>query len=96
MEPVVAVGGATDAVSFKFVDVLHVLNFPMSDLKLFDSLRSVGKKVYLKGVGKIAAGEYEVVEIKLEFFQGVDIDMFSAVRRFPKNFMSRLFLRELQ
>ena len=76
--PVVAVAGATGAVGNEFLEVLHDLDFPASDIRALASKRSAGKKLPFKGCGQVPAGELTVQEMTPESFQGVDIALFSA------------------
>jgi aspartate-semialdehyde dehydrogenase len=68
----VAVVGATGAVGAEFLKVLADRNFPIAELKLLASARSVGKKLKFKGQ------EYPVEELTKDSFKGVDIALFSA------------------
>ena len=76
--PVVAVAGATGAVGAEFLQVLHDLDFPASEVRALASARSAGKKLPFLGCGDVAAGELEVQEMTPESFEGVDIALFSA------------------
>lgn len=76
--PVVAVAGATGAVGNEFLEVLHDLDFPASEIRALASKRSAGKKLPFKGCGQVPAGELAVQEMTPESFQGVDIALFSA------------------
>ncbi|MBR3690852.1 MAG: aspartate-semialdehyde dehydrogenase, partial [Eggerthellaceae bacterium] len=76
--PVVAVAGATGAVGQEFLEVLHDLNFPASEVRALASARSAGKKIPFKGCGEVRAGELTVQEMTPEAFEGVDIALFSA------------------
>ena len=76
--PVVAVAGATGAVGQEFMNVLHDLDFPASEVRALASARSAGKKIPFGGCGKVEAGELVVQEMTPEAFQGVDIALFSA------------------
>lgn len=68
----VAIAGATGAVGIEFLKVLEARNFPIDQLKLLASARSVGKKMKFKGV------DYTVEELKEDSFKNVDIALFSA------------------
>ncbi|SHF97930.1 aspartate semialdehyde dehydrogenase [Desulfacinum infernum DSM 9756] len=68
----VAVVGATGAVGTTMVRVLEERNFPVSDLKLLASSRSVGKELTFRG-DKVA-----VEELTEKSFEGVDVALFSA------------------
>lgn len=76
--PVVAVAGATGAVGNEFLEVLHDLDFPASEIRALASKRSAGKKLPFKGCGQVPVGELTVQEMTPESFQGVDIALFSA------------------
>ena len=76
--PVVAVAGATGAVGNEFLEVLHDLDFPASEIRALASKHSAGKKLPFKGCGQVPAGELTVQEMTPESFQGVDIALFSA------------------
>ena len=76
--PVVAVAGATGAVGNEFLEVLHDLDFPASEIRALASKRSAGKKLPFKGCGQVPAGDLVVEEMTPESFKGVDIALFSA------------------
>ena len=76
--PVVAVAGATGAVGQEFMNVLHDLDFPESEVRALASARSAGKKIEFKGCGQVPAGELTVQEMTPKAFEGVDIALFSA------------------
>ena len=76
--PVVAVAGATGAVGQEFMQVLHDLDFPASEIRPLASARSAGKKIPFLGAGKVPEGELTVQELTPEAFEGVDIALFSA------------------
>lgn len=76
--PVVAVAGATGAVGREFLNVLHQLDFPASEVRALASARSAGKEVPFGGCGQVPAGTLTVQEMTSESFQGVDIALFSA------------------
>ena len=76
--PVVAVAGATGAVGQEFMNVLHDLDFPASEIRALASARSAGKKIPFEGAGLVGAGELTVQEMTPEAFEGVDIALFSA------------------
>ena len=84
--PVVAVAGATGAVGHEFLEVLHDLDFPASEVRALASARSAGKKLPFKGCGQVPAGELTVQEMTPEAFQGVDIALFSAGAGVSKQF----------
>lgn len=68
----VAIAGATGAVGETFLNILAERNFPIADLKMLASARSVGKKNQFKNK------EYTVQELTHDAFEGVDIALFSA------------------
>ncbi len=68
----VAIAGATGAVGGAMLDVLKRRNFPIDELRLLASTRSVGKKIGFKGE-KIA-----VQLLSKDAFEGIDIALFSA------------------
>ncbi len=71
-EPVVAIVGATGAVGIELIRCLEERRFPLSQLKLFASARSVGRTLPFKGQ------PLPVQELKEDSFRGVDIALFSA------------------
>ncbi|MEG0504607.1 MAG: aspartate-semialdehyde dehydrogenase, partial [Raoultibacter sp.] len=76
--PVVAIAGATGAVGQEFLQVLHDVDFPASEVRALASARSAGKKVAFDGCGLVPAGELTVAEMTPESFEGVDIALFSC------------------
>jgi aspartate-semialdehyde dehydrogenase len=70
--PHIAIVGATGAVGIEMIKTLEKRNFPVGQLTLLASARSVGKK--LKYLGR----EITVQELKKDSFQGIDIALFSA------------------
>lgn len=76
--PVVAVAGATGAVGIEFLEVLHDLDFPASEVRALASARSAGKKLAFLGCGDVPAGTLTVQEMTPESFEGVDIALFSC------------------
>ncbi len=68
----VAVAGATGAVGGAMLDVLERLDFPLNELRLLASERSVGKKLKFKD------REIAVQLLSKEAFAGIDIALFSA------------------
>jgi len=68
----VAVAGATGAVGGAMLDVLERLAFPLSELRLLASERSVGKKLKFKD------REIAVQLLTKDAFEGIDIALFSA------------------
>jgi aspartate-semialdehyde dehydrogenase len=68
----VIIAGATGAVGIKFREILEQRRFPVKELRLLASSRSVGKKLPFKGK------EIPVEELKLESFKGDEIVLASA------------------
>jgi aspartate-semialdehyde dehydrogenase len=68
----VAVVGATGAVGGAMLDVLERRNFPVNELRLLASERSVGKKLVFRGK------EIAVQLLTKDAFEGIDIALFSA------------------
>jgi len=68
----VAVAGATGAVGRAMLDVLERRNFPLGELRLLASERSVGKMLPFKGQ------EIPVQLLSKDSFSGIDIALFSA------------------
>lgn len=68
----VAIAGATGAVGETFLKILEERNFPIKNLKLLASKRSLGKKIKFKD------REYTVEELTHDSFKDVDIALFSA------------------
>ena len=68
----VAVAGATGAVGNEMIKVLEQRNFPVGELTLLASSRSVGKKLAYRG------REMEVRELREDSFAGIEIALFSA------------------
>jgi aspartate-semialdehyde dehydrogenase len=68
----VAVVGATGAVGQTTLKLLEERNFPVRDIRLFASARSIGKKMTFKGE------ELPVDAVSAESFKGIDIAFFSA------------------
>jgi aspartate-semialdehyde dehydrogenase len=68
----IAVAGATGAVGGAMLDVLERRDFPINELRLLASERSVGKKLKFRG---------QDIEVKLmskDAFEGIDVALFSA------------------
>ena len=76
--PVVAIAGATGAVGAEFLQVLHDVDFPASEVRALASARSAGKTLPFAGCGQVPAGELVVQEMRPESFEGVDIALFSC------------------
>jgi aspartate-semialdehyde dehydrogenase len=70
--PVVAIAGATGAVGVELMQCLEQRKFPLSELRLLASARSVGKKMKFRGA------DVAVQELTDESLKGVDIALFSA------------------
>ena len=70
--PHVAVVGATGAVGVEMIKTLEKRNFPVGQLTLLASARSVGKKLKFRGQ------DVTVKELKKDSFAGMDIALFSA------------------
>lgn len=68
----IAIAGATGAVGGAMLEVLARRNFPIKNLKLLASSRSVGKKLLFNDE------EVEVQLLSKDAFEGVDIALFSA------------------
>ena len=84
--PVVAVAGATGAVGTEFLQVLHDLDFPASEVRALASAKSAGKALAFGGCGDVPEGELVVQEMTPESFAGVDIALFSAGANVSKAF----------
>ncbi|HEU0009982.1 MAG TPA: aspartate-semialdehyde dehydrogenase [Verrucomicrobiae bacterium] len=70
--PHVAVVGATGAVGIEMIQTLEKRGFPVGNLTLLASARSVGKKLKFKGA------DVPVKELTKGSFEGIDIALFSA------------------
>jgi aspartate-semialdehyde dehydrogenase len=70
--PVVAIAGATGAVGIELLGCLERRNFPLSELRLFASARSVGKTLPFRGKS------VPVQELTEQGLEGVNIGLFSA------------------
>ena len=68
----VAVAGATGAVGGAMLEVLERRNFPLQELRLLASERSVGKKLKFKGE------DIAVQLLSKDAFSGIDVVLFSA------------------
>ena len=71
-EYAVAVAGATGAVGGAMLDVLERKNFPVKELRLLASERSIGKKLTFRGE------QLPVQLLTKDAFKGIDIALFSA------------------
>ena len=76
----VAVVGATGAVGNMMIQVLEERSFPIRNLKLLASARSVGKKLKFHGQ------ELAVEELREDSFNGVSLALFSAGGSISKEF----------
>jgi aspartate-semialdehyde dehydrogenase len=76
----VAVVGATGAVGNLMVKVLEERSFPVSDLKLLASARSLGKTLPFNGT------ELPVHELQEDSFEGIQVALFSAGGSISKKF----------
>jgi aspartate-semialdehyde dehydrogenase len=68
----VAIAGATGAVGLVILEILEQRGFPVKDIRLLASERSVGKRLPFKGEDII------VQKLDKDAFSGVDIALFSA------------------
>lgn len=68
----VAIAGATGAVGENLLQILEERKFPIAELRLLASKRSVGKTLKFKGK------EYTVQELTHDSFKDIDIVLFSA------------------
>lgn len=68
----VAIAGATGAVGGAMLDVLRRKNFPIGELRLLASERSIGKKI------SFAGKELSVQLLSKDAFKDIDIALFSA------------------
>jgi aspartate-semialdehyde dehydrogenase len=78
--PHVAVVGATGAVGIEMIKTLEKRRFPLGELTLLASARSVGKKLKFNG------REIAVKELTKDAFKGIDIALFSAGGSISKEF----------
>ena len=78
--PHIAVVGATGAVGIEMIKTLEKRNFPVGELTLLASARSVGKKLKYRGQ------EIGVKELTKDAFAGIDIALFSAGGSISKEF----------
>jgi aspartate-semialdehyde dehydrogenase len=76
----VAVAGATGAVGIEMIKTLEQRDFPVKNLRLLASSRSVGKKLIYKDT------EIAVEELTEKSFKDVDIALFSAGAGISKQF----------
>lgn len=76
----VAIAGATGAVGIEMIETLEKRNFPVKNLRLLASERSVGKKLKFKDT------EITVEELKADSFKDIDFALFSAGASRSKEF----------
>ena len=76
----VAVAGATGAVGDVFLRILEERKFPIRNIRLLASERSVGKRL------KFAGEEFPVELLSKDAFKGIDIALFSAGGSISKEF----------
>ena len=76
----IAVVGATGAVGIEMIKTLEKRNFPVKELTLLASARSVGKTIPFKGT------QITVKELTEKSFAGIDIALFSAGGSVSKQF----------
>ena len=76
----VGLAGATGAVGNQMITCLEERNFPVKEIKLLASSRSVGRELSFKGVA------VKVEELKEDSFKGLDIALFSAGGGTSKHF----------
>ncbi len=76
----VAVAGATGAVGVEMLKTLESRNFPVKNLRLLASSRSVGKEMVFKGE------KIQVEELTQDSFEDIDIALFSAGASRSKEF----------
>ncbi len=77
---VVAIAGATGAVGVEMLRVLEARSFPVRELRLLASARSVGKRMTFRGT------ELAVEELGEDSFRGVDLALFSAGASLSRSF----------
>lgn len=77
---IVGIAGATGAVGVEMMETLAKRNFPVKELRLFASERSVGKKMKYKGK------TIKVELLQAGCFKGIDIALFSAGASRSKEF----------
>ena len=76
----IAVVGATGAVGVEMIETLEKRGFPVKNLRLFASERSVGKKLKFKGA------DVNVELLKADVFKDIDFALFSAGASRSKEF----------
>ncbi|HIO11141.1 MAG TPA: aspartate-semialdehyde dehydrogenase [Deltaproteobacteria bacterium] len=77
----IAIAGATGAVGREFLKLMEARDFPINNLKLLASERSVGKKLEFCGE------QIAVEELTPKSFQGVDLAFFSAGKGRSREFV---------
>lgn len=75
-----AVVGATGAVGREMVKILEERSFPINDLILLASTKSIGESIFLK------KKEYKIQELDENSFDNIDIALFSAGSKVSKKF----------
>ncbi len=78
--PIVAIVGATGAVGVEFLRCMEERHFPLKELRLYASARSVGKQMAFRGQ------ILKVHELTEQSFKDVDIALFSAGGSISKKF----------
>ena len=76
----VAIAGATGAVGREFLDIFEKRGFPVGELRLLASARSVGKRIAFR------ERDYAVEELRADSFKGIDYAFFSAGASRSKEF----------
>ena len=76
----VAIAGATGAVGVEILRTLEKRRFPVKNIRLLASHRSVGKEMVFRG------DKYRVEELRTNSFNGIDIAFFSAGASCSKEF----------
>ena len=74
----VVIAGATGAVGNEFLKLLEAREFPVKNLRLLASARSIGKKLEFRGE------KIPVEQLTSKSFSGVDLAFFSAGRESSK------------
>ena len=77
----IAIVGATGAVGVEFLKLMEARNFPVKNLKLLASKRSVGKILEYRG------DKISIEELTSNSFQGIDLAFFSAGKGRSKEFV---------
>jgi aspartate-semialdehyde dehydrogenase len=80
----IAVVGATGAVGQTTLKILEERNFPVREIRLLASARSVGRKLTFKGE------QLPVAEVTAESFKGIDFAFFSAGGEQSKKFAQQV------